>query len=122
MMGAVLWGIVALSSRVLPMVTLAGAYGSGADALVLAAWLAIIGWAGYSGLSRRGAGASRTRGARADRVRAPTVGERPTTDQRPDDVMSDDCIGCLWQMITTGQFSRHHTSCVVIDRAFRQAI
>ncbi len=46
MMGAVLWGIVALSSRVLPMVTLAGAYGSGADALVLAAWLAVTGGVG----------------------------------------------------------------------------
>lgn len=42
-MGAALWGAVMVSSRVLPMVTLAGSYGKGADAFVLAGWLLLVG-------------------------------------------------------------------------------
>jgi putative peptidoglycan lipid II flippase len=45
-MGTALWGILRLSSGVLPMVTLAGAYGQGADALLLASWLVVAGAVG----------------------------------------------------------------------------
>jgi putative peptidoglycan lipid II flippase len=42
-MGIGLWGFRAISSEMLPMITLAGAYGTGADALRLAGWLALAG-------------------------------------------------------------------------------
>ena len=42
-MGAGLWGFVRLSRGALPMITLAGAYGSGADAFLLAGWLGLAG-------------------------------------------------------------------------------
>jgi len=57
-LGVVLVGMIALSRPVLPMITLGGAYGTGADALRLAAWLggagiaAVVTYLGVAALLR----------------------------------------------------------------------